>query len=181
MILCGVLLLHSSRNAYGNIPFHRSISAFSSTTYIQVRSPFFSRLLLPHLGGGGTPNSIPCLLLLDPFQSKAIHLVKNLNLTKSLKSFSSSSFSCRSFIFCDAFAKIVLRKLGVFAVPVRRVRATKSSTLSPTSQISPSCPRTLSHKSLFITRIYSVWGYLLFHFFFESYSLSFFKSKIENP
>ena len=63
------------------------------------------------------------------------------------------------------------------AVPLRRVRITRSSTHSHPFQISLPNPRTLSQKSSFILRPCNLWS-VLPSYFPESYSLPSFKSKI---
>ena len=66
----------------------------------------------------------------------------------------------------------------IIPVPLRRVRTNRSSTHSHPFQVSLPNPRTLSHKSSFITRTCNLWNVLPSSCFPESYNLPSFKSKI---
>ena len=66
----------------------------------------------------------------------------------------------------------------IIPVPLRRVRTTRSSTLSHHVQVSLPTSRILSHKSSFIPRTCNSWNVLPSSCFPESYKLPSFKSKI---
>ena len=67
---------------------------------------------------------------------------------------------------------------NVIPDPVRRLRATRSSTLSHPFQVTLPNPRTLAHKSSFIPRTSQLWNSLPPTTFPESYNLSSFKANI---
>ena len=71
-----------------------------------------------------------------------------------------------------------VRKIrDIIPVPLRRFRDTRSSTHSHPFQVSRPTPRTLSHKSSFISRTCNLWS-VLPSSFPESYNSPSFKSKI---
>ena len=126
---------------------------------------------------GGAPKSILCLL--DKFQSKAIRLINNPNLTKSLQPLSHRRLVGDLSIFYKYFhGHCSLEIREIIPVPLRRVRITRSSTHSHPFQVSLPNPRTLSHKSSFIPRTCNLWNVLPSSCFPESYNLPSFKSKI---
>ena len=100
---------------------------------------------------GGAPKSTLCLL--NKVQSKAIRLINNPNLTKSLQ-----PLSHRHLVGdLSIFYRIPLwhcsqERMDIIPVPLRRLRTTRSSTHSHPFQVSLPNPRTLSHKSSFIPR-----------------------------
>ena len=99
---------------------------------------------------GGTPKSTLCLYKVH---SKAICLINNPNLTKSLQSLSHrrlvEDFSIFYIYFhghCSQEIRYLIR------LPLRRVRNIRSSSHFDPFQVSLPNPRTLSHKSSFFPR-----------------------------
>ena len=126
---------------------------------------------------GGAPKSTLCLL--DKVQSKAIHLINNPNLTKSLQPLSHRRLVGDLSIFYRYFNGRCSQKIrDIIAIPLRRVRTTRSSTHLHPFQVSLPNSRTLSHKSSFIPRTCNLWNVLPSCCFPESYNLPSFKSKI---
>ena len=126
---------------------------------------------------GGAPKSTLCLL--DKVQSKAIRLINNPNLTKSLQPLSHRRLVGDLSIFyryCNGHCSQEIR--DIIPVPLRRVRTTRSSTHSHPFQVSLPNPRTLSHKSSFIPRTCNLWNVLPSSCFPESYNLPSFKSNV---
>ena len=120
--------------------------------------------------------SIPCLL--DKVQSKAIRLISNSNLTKSLQPLSHRRLVGDLSIFYRYFNGHCSQEIrDIIPVPLGRVRTTRSSTHSHPFQVSLPSSRTLSHKSSFILRACNLWK-VLPSCFPESYNLPSFKSKI---
>ena len=100
---------------------------------------------------GGAPKSTLCLL--DKVQSKAIRLINNNNLAKSLQPISHHRLVGDLFIFYQYWHGHCSQEIReIIPVPLRRVKTTRSSTHSHPFQVSLSNPRTLSHKSSFIAR-----------------------------
>ena len=100
---------------------------------------------------GGAPKSTLCLL--DKVQSKAIRLINNPNLTKSLQLLSHRRLVGGLSIFYRYFNLHCSQEIrDIISVPLRRVRTTRSSTHSRPFQVSLPNPRTLPHKSSFIPR-----------------------------
>ena len=100
---------------------------------------------------GGAPKSTLCLL--DKVQSKAICLINNPNLTKSLQPLSHRRLVGDLFIYYGYFYGHCSQEIrDIIPVPLRRVRTTRSSTHSHPFQVSLPNPRTLPHKSSFIPR-----------------------------
>ena len=125
---------------------------------------------------GCAPKSTLCLL--DKVQSKAIRLINNPNLTKSLQPLSHCRLVLDLSIFYRSFHRHCSQEVReIIPVPLRRVRTTRSSTHSYSFQVSLPNPRTLSHKSSFIPRTCNLWNVLLSSCFPESYNLPSFKSK----
>ena len=148
---------------------------FSPSNYIQVPYPSFSRVLLPHLGLCSRVYSLSPRQV----QSKAIHLIKNLNLPKSLQPLSRCLLVGDLSIFYMYFHRHCSQEIReIIPVPLRRVRTTGISTQSHPFQASLPNPRTLSHKSSFIPRTCNLWNVLPSSCFPESYNLPSFKSKI---
>ena len=104
---------------------------------------------------GGAPKLTLCLI--DKVQSKAIRLINNLNLTKSLHPLSYRQLAGDPSILYKYFQGHCSQKIrDIIPVPLRSVRATRSSTHSKPFQFSLPNPSTLSHKSSFIPRTYNV-------------------------
>ena len=126
---------------------------------------------------GGAPKSTLCLL--DKVQSKAIRLINNPNLTKSLQPLSHRRLVGDLSVYYRCFNGHCSQEIrDIIPVPLRRVRTTRSSTHSHTFQVSLPTSRTLSHKSSFIPRTCNLWNVLPSSCFPESYNLPSFKSKI---
>ena len=126
---------------------------------------------------GGAPNSTLCLL--DKVQSKAIRLINNPSLTKSLQPLSHCHLVGDLSIFYRYFNGHCSQEIrDIIPVPLRRVRTTRSSTHSHPFQVSLPTSRTLSHKSSLIPRTCNLWNVLPSSCFPESYNLPSFKSKI---
>ena len=118
--------------------------------------PFFHSSFRPSLEccsrvWGGAPKSTLCLL--DKVQSKAIRLINNPNLTKSLQPLSHRRLVGDLAIYYRYFNGHCSQEIrDIIPVPLRRVRTTRSSTHSHPCQVSLPTSRTLSHKSLFIPK-----------------------------
>ena len=126
---------------------------------------------------GGAPKSTLCLL--DKVQSKAIRLINNPILTKSLQPLSHRRLVGDVSIYYRYFNGHCSQEIrDIIPVPLRRVRTTRSSTHSHPFQVSLPNPRTLSHKSSFIPRTCNLWNVLPSSCFPESCNLPSFKSKI---
>ena len=126
---------------------------------------------------GGAPRS--SLHLLDKVQSKAIRLINNPSLTKSLQSLSHHRLVADLSIFYRYFYGNCSQEIkSIIPDPLKHVRPTRSSTQSHPFQVTLSNPRTLSHKSSFISRTCQLWNTLLSTSFPESYNLACFKSNI---
>ena len=108
---------------------------------------------------GGAPKS--SLNLLDRVQSKAIRLINNPNLTNSLQSLSHRHLVADLSIFYRYFhGHCSLEIKNIIPDPMRRVRTTRSSTHSHPFQVTLPTPRTLAHKSSFISRTSQLWNSL---------------------
>ena len=126
---------------------------------------------------GGAPKSTLCLL--DKVQSKAIRLINNPNLTKSLQPLSYHRLVGDLSIYYRYFNGYCSQEIrDIIPVPLRRVRTTRSSTHSHPFQVSLPTSRTLSHKSSYIPRTCNLWNVLPSSCFPESYNLPSFKSKM---
>ena len=126
---------------------------------------------------GGAPRS--SLHLLDKAQSKAVRLINNPSLTRSLQSLSHRRLVADLSIFYRYFrGHCSLEIKSIIPDPLKHVRPTRSSTQSHPFQAILSNPRTLSHKSSFIPRTFQLWNTLPSTSFPESYNLSYFKSDI---
>ena len=126
---------------------------------------------------GGAPKSTLCLL--DKVQSKAIRLINNPNLTKSLQPLSHHRLVGDLSIYYRYFNGHCSQEIrDIIPVPLRRARTTRSSTHSHPFQVSLPTSRTLSHQSSFIPRTCNLWSVLPSSCFPESYDLPSFKSKI---
>ena len=120
---------------------------------------------------GGAPRS--SLHLLDKVQSKAIRLINNPSLTKSLQSLSHRRLVADLPIFYRFFhGNCSLEIKSFISDPLTHVRPTRSSTQSHPFQVSISNPRTLSHKSSFIPITCQHWNTLPSTSSTESYNLS---------
>ena len=126
---------------------------------------------------GGAPNSTLCLL--DKVQSKAIRLINNPNLTKSLQPLSHRRLVGDLSIFYRYFNGHCSQEIrDIIPVPLRCVRTTRSSTHSHPFQVSLPTSQTLSHKLSLIPRTCNLWNVLPSACFPESYNLPSFKCKI---
>ena len=125
----------------------------------------------------GAPKSTLCLL--ENVQSKAIHLVNNANLTKSLQPLSHRRLDRDFSTFYRYFHGHCSQEIrDIIPVPLRRAKTNRSSTHSHPFQVSLPNPRTLSHKSSFIPRTCNLWNVLPSSCFPESHNLPSFKSEI---
>ena len=124
---------------------------------------------------GGAPKSSLCLL--DKFQSKAIRLINNPNLTKSLQPLSHLRLVGDLSIFYRCFHGHCSQEIrDDIHVPLRRIRNRRlTHTLS---QFPLPNPQTLSHKSSFIPTTCNLRSVLPSPSFPESCNLSYFISKI---
>ena len=119
---------------------------------------------------GGAPKSTLCLL--DKVQSKAIRLINNPNLTKSLQPLSHRRLVGDLSIYYRYFNGHCSQEIrDIIPVPLRRVRTTRSSTHSHPFQVSLPTSRTLAHKSSFIPRTCNLWNVLPSSCFPASYDL----------
>ena len=126
---------------------------------------------------GGAPKSTLCFL--DKVQSKAIRIINNPNLTKSLQPLSHRRLVGDLSIYYRYFKEHFSQEIReIMQVPLRHVKTTRSSTHSHPFQVSLPNPQTLSHKSSFIPRTCNLWNVLPSSCFPESYNLPSFKSKI---
>ena len=156
----------------------RPAGFFSSSHLITIhKSQIFPSLEYCSHVWGGAPKSTLCLL--DKVQSKAIRLINNPNLTKSLQPLSHRRLVGDLSIYYRYFNGHCSQEIrDIIPVPLRRVRTTRSSAHSHPFQVSLPNPRTLSHKSSFIPRTCNLWNALPSSCFPESYNLPSFKSKI---
>ena len=112
-------------------------------------------------------------------QSKAICLINNPNLTRSLQPLPHRHLVGDLSIFYRYFHRHCSQEIrDISPVPLKRARTTRSSTHSHPFQVSLPNPQTLSHKSLFINRTCNSWNVLPSPCFPEPYSLPSLKSKI---
>ena len=119
---------------------------------------------------GGAPKSTLCLL--DKVQSKAILLINNPNLTKSLQPLSHRRLVGHLSISSTYFNGHCSQEIrDIIPVPLRCVRTTRSSTHSHPFQVSLPTSPTLSHKSSSIPRTCNLWNVLLSSRFPESYNV----------
>ena len=126
---------------------------------------------------GGAPKSTLCLL--DKVQSKAIRLINNPNLTKSLQPLSHRCLVGDLSIFYRFIYGHCSQEIrDNIPVPLRRVRTTRSSTHSHSFQVLLPKPTTLSQKSSFLSRTCNLWNVLPSSCLPESYNLPSFKSKM---
>ena len=127
---------------------------------------------------GGAPKSTLCLL--DKVQSKAIHLINDPNLTKSLQPLSHRRLLVGDLsIFYRYFHGHCSQEIReIIPAPLRHVRSSRSTTHSHPFQVSLPNPRSLSHKSASIPRTCNLRNALSSSCFPESYNLLSFKSKI---
>ena len=108
---------------------------------------------------GGAPKSTLCLL--DKVQPKAIRLINNPNLTKSLQPLPHRRLVGDISIFYRYFNGHCSQEIReIIPVPLRHVRTTRSSTHSHPLQFSLPNLRTLSHKSSFIPITCNLWNIL---------------------
>ena len=126
---------------------------------------------------GGAPKSTLCLL--DKVQSKAIRLINNPNLTKSLQPLSHRRLVGDISIYYRYFDGHCSQEIrDIIPAPPSRVRTTRSSIRFHLFQVSLPTSRTLSHKSSFIPRMCNLWNAFPSSCFLESYNLPSFNSKI---
>ena len=126
---------------------------------------------------GGAPRS--SLHLLEKVRSKAIHLINNTSLTKSLQSLSHRRLVSDLSIFYRYFhGYCSLEIKNTIPDPLRHGRPTRISTQSHAFQVMLSIPRTLSHITSSIPRTCQLWDTLHSISFPEPYNLTCFKSNI---
>ena len=126
---------------------------------------------------GGAPKS--SFRLLDEVQSKVIRLFNDPNLTKSPQSLSHRRLVADLSIFYRYFHGHCSQEIkNIIPDPVRRVRATRSSTHSHPFQVALPNPRTLAHKIYIFPRTSQLWNSLPSTIVPKSYKLSSFKSNI---
>ena len=119
------------------------------------------------------------LHLLDKVQPKAIRIINNPSLTKSLQSLSHRRLVADLSIFYRYIhGHCSMEVKSIIPDPLKHVRPTKSSSQSHLFQVILSNLRTLSHKSSFISRTCQLWNTLPSTSFPESYNSSSFKSNI---
>ena len=169
--------IHSlAQHASQKLGFLARARGFFSSSHL---SPSFLRPSLEYCSHvwGGAPKSTLCLL--DKVQSKAIRLINNPNLTKSLQPLSHRRLVGDLSIFYRYFNGHCSQEIrDIIPVPLRRVRTTRSSTHSHPFQVSLPNPRTLSHKPSSIPRTCNLWNVLPSSCFPESYNLPSFKSNV---
>ena len=124
-----------------------------------------------HVWGGASKST---LCLLDKVQSKAIRLINNPNLTKSLQPLSHRRLDGDpSICYLYFHGHCSQETTEILSVPLRRrVRTTRSSTHSHPFQVSLPNLRTLSRKSSLILRTCNLWNVLPSSCFPESYLTS---------
>ena len=113
----------------------RARSFFSSSHLLTIyKSQIRPSLEYCYHVWGGAPKSTLCLL--DKVQSKAIRIINNSNLTKSLQPLSHRRLVGDLSIFYRYFHGHFLSKENreIIPVPLRRVRTTRSSSQSPLSK-----------------------------------------------
>ena len=148
------------------------ICGFFSSSHLLTINKFQIRLSLDYCSHvwGSAPKSTFCLL--DKVQSKAIHLINNPNLTKSLQPLSHRRLVGDLSIFYRYFNGYCSQETkDIIPAPLRLVRTTRSSTHSHPFQVSLSNPRTLSRKSSFIPTTCILWNVLPSSCFPESNNL----------
>ena len=129
-----------------------------------------------HVWGGALKST---LCLLDKVQSKAIRLINNSTLAKSLQPLSQRRLVGELSIFYRYFNGRCSQEIrDIIPVPLTRVRTTRSSTYSHPFQVSLPTSQTLANKSSCIPRACNLWNVLPSSSFPESYNLQSFKSKI---
>ena len=167
--------IHSlAKHASQKLGFLARARGFFSSSHLLSIYKSQIRPSLEYCSHGGAPKST--LYLLDKVQPKAIHLINNPNLTKSLQPLSHRRFVGDLSIYYRYFnvhCSQVIR--DIFPVSLRRVRTTGSSTHSHRFQVSLPNPRTLSHKSSFIPRTCNLLNVLPSSCLPESYNLPSFK------
>ena len=170
--------IHSlAKHASQNLGFLARARGFFSSSHLLSRYKIRPSLEYCSHVWGGAPKSTLCLL--DKVQSKAICLINNPSLTKSLQPLSHRRLVRDLSIFYRYFNGHCSQDIrDIIPVPLRRVRTTRSSTHSHPFQVSLPTSRTLSHKSSFIPRTCNLWNVLSSSCFPESYNLPSFKSKI---
>ena len=130
--------------------FTRARGSFSSSRLLTIYKSQVRPSLeyCPYIWGGARKST---LCLLDKVQSKAIRLINNPNLTKSLQPLSHRRLVGDLSILYKYFHGHCSQEIReIIPVPLRRVRTTRTSTHSYPFQLSLPNSRTLSHKSSFI-------------------------------
>ena len=159
--------------------FSRRKFRVTKTSEVRTRVALLPILILwycSHVWGGAPKSS---LNLVDRVQSKAIRLINNPNLTNSLQSLSHRRLVADlSIYYCYFHGHCSQEIKNIIPDPMRRVQTTRSSTHSHPFQVTLPIPRTLAHKSSFITRTSQLWNSLPPTTFPESYNLSSFKSNV---
>ena len=171
--------IHSlAKHASQKLSFLTRARGFSSCSHLSMyKSHIRPSLEYCSHALGGAPNSSLCLL--DKVQSKAIRVINNSNLNKSLQPLSHRRLVGDLSIFYRYFNGHCSQEIrDINPVPLRRFRTTRSSTHSHPFQVSRPTSRTLSQKSSFIPRACNLWKVLPSSCFPEFYNLPSFKSKI---
>ena len=178
--LTGKIQIHSlAKHASQKLGFDARIRRFFSSSHLLTICKSQIRPSLEYCSHvwGGAPKSTLCLL--DQVQSKAIRVINNANLIKSLQPLSHHRLVGDLSIFYGYIHGHCSQETReIIPVPLRRVRTTRSSTHSHPFKVSLPNPRTLSHKSSFIPRACNLWNVLPSSCFPESYNFPSFKSKI---
>ena len=156
----------------------RARGLFSSSHHLTMYKPQVRPSLeyCSHVRGGASKST---LCFLDKVQSKAICLINNPNVTKSLQPPSHRRLVGDLSIFYRYFHGHCSQEIReIIPVPLRCVRTTRSSIHSHPFQVSLPNPQTLSHKSSLIPRTCNLWKALPSSCFPESYDLPSFNSKM---
>ena len=169
----------SIKHASQNLGFLARARGFLSSSHLlsicksQIRP---SLEYCSHVWGGASKST---LCLLDKVQPKAIRLVNNPNLTKSLQPLSHRRLVGDLSIHYRCFHRHCSQEIrDNIPVPLRGLRTTRSSTHSHPFQVSLPNPRTLPHKSEFIPKTCNLWNLLPSSCFPGCHNLPSFKFKI---
>ena len=169
----------STQHASQTLGFLARARGFFSSSHLLSIYKFQIRPSLEYCSHVWVSASKSTLCLLDKVQSKAIRLINNPYLKKSLQPLSHRRLVGDLSIFYRYFDGHCSQEIMEnIPVPLRRVRTTRSSTHSNSFQVSLPNPRTLSHKPSFIRRTCNLWNVLSSSCFPESYNSPSFKSKI---
>ena len=150
---------------------------FSSSHLLTIYKSQIRPLEYCFYAWAGAPKSTRYLI--NRVQSKAVCLINNPSLTKSLQPLSHRHLVGDLSSFYRYFHRNRSQETrDIIPVPLRRVRNTWRSNHSHPFEVSLPNPRTLSHKSSFIQGTCNLWNVLPSSCFPESYNLPSFKSKI---